>query len=95
MLGTYGIGHRSVLVINTKKKYGIFRKMLRATDMDCIPSAAAYFAIMEAFPLPIARALLEGRRPENVSKQNVSLLFSDIVGFTSMSRYRQARFMHP
>ena len=59
--------------------------MLHATDMDCIPSAAAYFAIMEAFPLPIARALLEGRRPESVSKQIVSLLFSDIVGFTNLS----------
>ena len=54
-----------------------------------IPSAA-YFAILEAFPLPIARALLEGKRAQDVSRPNVSLLFTDIVGFTKMSSEMRA-----
>jgi class 3 adenylate cyclase len=40
---------------------------------------------MEAFPRTIAVAMLEGRCIDPVSKQEVSLFFSDIVGFTSIS----------
>jgi hypothetical protein len=45
----------------------------------------ANFAVMEAFPHRIASALLDGRQLESISKPSVSLLFSDIVGFTAMS----------
>jgi class 3 adenylate cyclase len=48
-------------------------------------SRRASFAVMEAFPRPIAVAMLEGRCIEPISKSMVSLLFSDIVGFTTIS----------
>ena len=42
-------------------------------------------ALREAFPRSIAEAIMEGRRPEPIVKECVSVFFSDIVGFTSMS----------
>eukprot|EP00291_Cryptomonas_curvata_P009430 CAMPEP_0172200544 /NCGR_PEP_ID=MMETSP1050-20130122/29399_1 /TAXON_ID=233186 /ORGANISM="Cryptomonas curvata, Strain CCAP979/52" /LENGTH=245 /DNA_ID=CAMNT_0012877883 /DNA_START=112 /DNA_END=845 /DNA_ORIENTATION=+ len=45
----------------------------------------ASFAVMEAFPHSIAAAMLDGRRIAPITKDNVSLLFSDIVGFTALS----------
>ena len=48
-------------------------------------SRRASFAVMEAFPRPLAVAMLEGRSVEPISKNMVSLLFSDIVGFTTIS----------
>ena len=49
------------------------------------PSMSASFTVMEAFPRPIAAALLSGRKIEPFSKPNVSILVSDICGFTTMS----------
>ena len=42
-------------------------------------------ALREAFPRAIAEAIMEGRRPEPVVRECVSVFFSDIVGFTSLS----------
>jgi class 3 adenylate cyclase len=46
---------------------------------------SASFTVMEAFPRPIAAALLSGRKVEPFSKPTVSILVSDICGFTTMS----------
>jgi class 3 adenylate cyclase len=46
---------------------------------------SASFTVMEAFPRPIAAAVLSGRKIEPFSKPNVSILVSDICGFTTMS----------
>ena len=43
------------------------------------------FAVMEAFPMPIALAMLDGKEIKQISKDPVSLFFSDIVGFTALS----------
>jgi class 3 adenylate cyclase len=48
---------------------------------------AANFALMEAFPHTIAAAMLEGREPEPIKRCSVSLLFSDMCGFTAMSSH--------
>ncbi len=40
---------------------------------------------MEAFPMPIAIAMLDGKTVSQISKDPVSILYSDIVGFTAMS----------
>ena len=42
-------------------------------------------ALREAFPRVIAEAIMEGRRPEPITRDQVSVFFSDIVGFTSLS----------
>ena len=51
----------------------------------------AHFALMEAFPRQIVMAKLQGSRIESVSKESASVLFSDIVGFTSISSTMSAR----
>ena len=51
----------------------------------------ASFVLMEAFPRPIALAMLQGSKIEAVSKNLASVLFSDIVGFTSISSALDAR----
>jgi hypothetical protein len=43
------------------------------------------FAVMEAFPMPIALAMLDGKEIKQISKDPVSIFFSDIVGFTTLS----------
>ena len=45
----------------------------------------ASFTLMEAFPHSIASAMLDGRKIEPINKDTVSLMFSDIVGFTALS----------
>ena len=45
----------------------------------------ASFTLMEAFPHSIASAKLDGRKIEPINKDTVSLMFSDIVGFTALS----------
>ena len=42
-------------------------------------------ALLEAFPPSIAEAMMAGRAPEPISKECVSVFFSDIVGFTTIS----------
>ena len=51
----------------------------------------ASFVLMEAFPQPIALAMLQGSKIEAVSKNLASVLFSDIVGFTAISSGLDAR----
>ena len=48
-------------------------------------SAKASFTVMEAFSQPIATAMLNGRQAEPFTKDTVSVLCSDICGFTTMS----------
>jgi class 3 adenylate cyclase len=48
-------------------------------------SRRASSALREAFPRSIAEAIMEGRRPEPIAKECVSVFFSDIVGFTALS----------
>ena len=48
-------------------------------------SRRASSALREAFPRAIAEAIMEGRRPEPIVRDCVSVFFSDIVGFTSIS----------
>ena len=55
------------------------------TESKTTRSMKASFAVMEAFPHSIAVAMLDGRKIEPINKSNVSLLFSDIVGFTALS----------
>ena len=50
-----------------------------------IESRRASRALHNAFPRSIAEAIIEGRRPEPVLKECVSVFFSDIVGFTELS----------
>jgi class 3 adenylate cyclase len=45
----------------------------------------ASFAVMEAFPRPIATAMLEGRQAAPISRTVVTLLYSDICGFTTIT----------
>ncbi len=56
-------------------------------DMALLQSSRAMhasFAVMETFPQPIATALLEGRQAAPISRAVVSLLHSDIRGFTAI-----------
>ena len=53
-------------------------------------SMNASFAVMEAFPHSIAAAMLEGRKIKPIFKEMVSLLFADIVGFTTLSSTMEA-----
>ena len=46
---------------------------------------AASFALMQSCPEPIANAMLQGRSIEPLYKDQASLFFSDIVGFTAIS----------
>ena len=45
----------------------------------------ASFTVLQAFPGPIAAAMLDGRKVEPFSKDMVSILYSDICGFTTIS----------
>jgi class 3 adenylate cyclase len=85
-------GHEAVLdalstagssAASTRDGQIVFLKAKRARN--------ASFVLMEAFPQPIALAMLQGSKIEAVSKDLVSVLFSDIVGFTSISSTLDAR----
>ena len=54
-------------------------------------SMKASFTVLQAFPAPIAAAMLEGRKVEPFSKSMVSLLYSDICGFTTISSTMSAQ----
>ena len=61
-----------------------------AADEDLYPirtqkSRRASSALREAFPRTIAEAIMDGRRPEPILRDCVSVFFSDIVGFTALS----------
>jgi class 3 adenylate cyclase len=45
---------------------------------------------MQAFPAGVAEAMLAGRAPEPVSRECVSVFFSDVVGFTTLSSRMEA-----
>jgi class 3 adenylate cyclase len=72
------------LVKRRLEKAGFAAQTLRSESMK-IRWTNANFAIMEAFPQKVARAMLHGEEIEPIQRSAVSLLYSDIVGFTSMS----------
>jgi class 3 adenylate cyclase len=45
----------------------------------------ASFAVMQAFPRPIATAMMEGRQIRPIDRSMASLLFCDVCGFTAMA----------
>ena len=57
----------------------------QSSPMRTPKSRRASSALREAFPRAIAEAIMEGRRPEPIVRDCVSVFFSDIVGFTSLS----------
>ena len=79
-------GHRRVQLALAKGRAELGREQ----GAQRFKGANARSFIMEAFPRRIAQAMLEGRRIEPVSKERVSLFFSDIVGFTEISSTMQA-----
>lgn len=79
---------------DTGRHIGVLNLMQRFTpdesEEDDFPSNSnapkrPSFAVMEAFPMPIALAMLDGKEIKQISKDPVSIFFSDIVGFTTLS----------
>jgi class 3 adenylate cyclase len=75
---------RSATGTRARKPHAILSNKHCATRSPALERTAS-FTVMEAFSRPIAAAMLSGRRPEPFTKGAVSLLCSDICGFTTLS----------
>ena len=58
---------------------------IRPASQKTCEAALAKFTLLTACPAPIAAARLRGLQPPPLSRENASVLVSDIVGFTSLS----------
>ena len=56
----------------------------RSISVDIKHPKLANFTVLEAFPRPIAAAVLNGRSAVSIERESASLFFADMCGFTAM-----------
>ena len=81
LLGSHDSVHEALKEVGANAASGIYPNFLLQGDR----TQYASFALMEAVPRPIALAMLKGTTVEPVSRDMASVLFTDIVGFTTIS----------